>query len=115
MQKKVAGFIVAPMWRAFMDQALAKTPDEQFEEPLVEDKTALKPVLQGIWQGGKFENNNTVVTGGVHSILNWVNKDDPRGEYPSDPNSDPQFERWEYGVRIWAQDHGLSADLPYKL
>lgn len=115
MQKKVAGFIVAPMWRAFMDQALAKTPDEQFEEPLVEDKTQLKPVLQGIWQGGVFENNNSVVTGGVHSILNWVDKDNPRGEFPSYPNSDPQFERWEYGVRIWAQEHGLTNDLPFRL
>lgn len=115
MEKKVAGFIVAPMWRAFMDQTLAKTPDEQFEEPLVEDKSQLKPVLQGIWQGGKFENNNTTVTGGVHSILNWVNKDNPRGDYPSDPNSDSQFERWERGVRIWAQDHNLSGDLPYKI
>ena len=115
MQKKVAGFIVAPLWRAFMDQALVKVPDEQFEEPLMEDKTQIKPVLQGIWQGGKFENNTTMVVGGVHSILNWVNKDDPRGAYPENPSVDPQFERWEYGVRIWAQDHGLSADLPFKL
>lgn len=113
MQKKVAGFIVAPMWRAFMDQALAKLPDEQFEEPLIEDKTQLKPVLQGIWQGGIFENNNTTVIGGIHSILNWVNKDDPRGEYPSNPAGDAQFERWEYGVRIWAQEHNLWQDLPF--
>jgi len=115
MEKKVAGFIVAPLWRAFMDQALAKLPDEQFEEPLIEDKTQIKPVLQGIWQGGSFENNNTSVIGGVHSILNWVNKDDPRGEYPSNPAGDAQFERWEYGVRIWAQDHNLWQDLPYRI
>ena len=114
MQKRVAGFIVAPLWRAFMDQALARIPDEKFEEPLVEDKSQMKPVLQGIWQGGKLETNN-MVSGGVHSILNWVNKDDPRGEYPQNPSSDPQFDRWEYSVRIWAQDQGLSADLPFKL
>ncbi|MFH0804519.1 MAG: PBP1A family penicillin-binding protein [Candidatus Zambryskibacteria bacterium] len=115
MQKKVAGFIVAPMWRAFMDQALVKIPEEHFEEPLVEDKTQIKPVLQGIWQGGIFENNNTTVVGGVHSILNWVNKDDPRGPIPENPDNDPQFERWEYGVRIWAQEHNLTNDLPYRL
>jgi len=114
MQKKVAGFIVAPMWRYFMDQALAKTPDEQFEEPLIEDKSQLKPVLQGIWQGGYIStsSNQTIVTGGVHSILNWVNKDDPRGPYTENPYSDPQFERWEYGVRVWAQEHGLADDRP---
>lgn len=114
MQKKVAGFIVAPLWRAFMDQALARIPDEKFEAPLVEDKSQMKPVLQGIWQGGKLESNN-MVSGGVHSILNWVNKDDPRGEYPENPSSDPQFDRWEYGVRIWAQEHNLYQDLPYTL
>ena len=114
MQKKVAGFIVAPMWRAFMDQALAKTPDQQFEEPLAEDPNQLKPVLKGIWQGG-IQENQTTVTGGPHSILNWVNKNDPKGPIPEDPNSDPQFERWEYGVRIWAQNNGLSNDLPFIL
>lgn len=118
MEKKVAGFIVAPMWRAFMDQVLAKLPDERFEEPLVEDNTYLKPVLNNIWQGGIWATSTSgarIVTGGVHSILNWINKDDPRGEYPENPSSDSQFERWEYGVRIWAQEHGLHEDKPFVL
>ena len=117
MQKKVAGFIVAPMWRAFMDKALAEMPNEPFEEPLVEDKSQLKPVLQGVWQGGMLEttSNFRMVTGGIHSILNWVNKDDPRSPFPVNPYADPQFERWEYGVRIWAQEHGFSGDIPYML
>ena len=117
MEKKVAGFIIAPMWRYFMDQALAKTPNEQFEEPLVEDESQLKPVLQGIWQGGILatSTSGTTVYGGVHSILNWVNIDDPRGAYPQNPFSDPQFERWEYGIRIWAQEHGLIDDKPFVL
>ena len=116
MVKKIAGFIVAPMWRAFMDQALAKLPVEQFEEPLVEDPTNLKPVLQGIWQGGVFASstsNTRIVTGGPHSILNWVNKDDPRGEYPENPENDSQFEHWEYSVRLWAQNNGLYEDKPF--
>lgn len=118
MEKKVAGFIVAPMWRAFMDQALARIPDERFEKPLIEDVSQLKPVLQGIWQGGILATSTSgarVVTGGPHTILNWVKKDDPKGEYPENPNSDPQFERWEYGVRLWAQDHNLTNDLPFRL
>jgi len=117
MEKKVAGFIVAPMWRAFMDQALAQTPNEQFEEPLLEDKTNLKPVLNGIWQGGivSSSTNMRIVTGGVHSILNWVNKDDPRGPIPENPNTDSQYERWEYGVRIWAQNNGFHEDKPFIL
>lgn len=116
MEKKVAGFIVAPMWRAFMDQALAKTPDEQFEQPLIEDPLTLKPVLRAIWQGGEYAtstNNTKIVVGGVHSILNWLKKDDPRGEKPENPNDDPQFERWEYGIRIWAQANNLHQDSPF--
>lgn len=117
MSKKVAGFIVAPMWRAFMDQALAKTPNVPFEEPLLEDPNTLKPVLRGIWQGGIMATSSgqTVVTGGVHEILNWVNKDDPRGPYPENPSVDSQYERWEYGVRIWAQQNNLYQDLPHIL
>ncbi len=116
MVKKIAGFIVAPMWRAFMDHALANLPVEEFEAPLVEDKNTLKPALQGIWQGGIFATSTTgqkVVTGGVHSILYWVNKDDPRGPIPENPESDPQFDRWEYSVRKWAEANGTYKDLPY--
>lgn len=118
MEKRVAGFIVAPMWRAFMDSALSKIPDERFEEPLIEDKTLLKPVLQGIWQGGIWDGGSRAsgkVLGGVHSILNWVNKDNPRGEVPQDPSIDSQYDRWEYGVRIWAQEKNLWQDLPYQI
>jgi 1A family penicillin-binding protein len=119
MVKKVAGLIVAPMWRAFMDQALAKLPDEQFEEPLVEDKATLKPVLQGIWQGGIFQQNSgnqnsgqQIVTGGVHSILYWLDKSNPRGLPPLDSNSDSLFKNWESSVRAWAQDNGMINDNP---
>lgn len=117
MDKKVAGFIVAPMWRAFMDIAINKTPVEQFESPLIEEGE-LKPVLSGIWQGGIFAtstNNKRVVTGGVHSILHWVDKNNPRGDVPENPAQDPQYERWEYPVRIWAQQNNLHNDNPFVL
>ncbi len=105
MEKKVAGFIVAPMWRAFMDKALTKISDEKFEKPLVIDYSTLKPVLSGIWKGGIRENNT--ITGGIHSILYWVDKDFPNGEYPSNPSNDPQFERWEYAVSKWVQENNI--------
>ncbi len=115
MEKRVAGYIVAPMWRAFMDRALTKLPSEQFESPLIEEK-GVKPVLEGIWQGGVYSTstrNERIVTGGVHTILNWVKKDDPKGEIPENPSEDSQFERWEYPVRIWAQQNNLHQDNPF--
>ena len=33
MEKKVAGFIVAPLWNAFMIEVLKELPDEKFEKP----------------------------------------------------------------------------------
>jgi len=116
MEKKVAGFIVAPMWRAFMDQVLARYPVEVFEDPLVEDPNTLKPVLRGIWQGGMVatsSNNQQIAQGGVHEILHWVNKDDPRGPVPENPATDSQYVAWEYAVRLWATQNGFNQEMPH--
>ena len=43
-----------------------------------------------------------------HSILYWVDKDDPLGPKPSNAYNDPQFSRWEYGVQKWVAAHGLT-------
>ncbi len=120
MAKKVSGLIVAPMWRAFMDQVLQTVPVETFTKPQMEDSYDLKPVLRGKWQGGTsniipnpnadpnvpYNNQLEALTGGVHDILYWLNKDDPRGPAPLAPATDPQFTNWEYPVRIWASQHG---------
>jgi hypothetical protein len=89
MEKRVAGFIVAPLWRAFMDKVLAKKPVESFEDPLPESDLNLKPILSGKIEGEQ------------HTILYWLNKEDPRGPKPDDPSRDPQYINWEYGVQRW--------------
>ncbi len=119
MEKKVSGLIVAPMWRAFMNEILPSVPVENFTGPQKEDAYALKPVLRGKWQGGisqviqgsydpnvPYNSIQEILTGGVHSILYWVDKDNPRGPIPLNPDSDSQFSRWEYPVRIWAAQNG---------
>ena len=124
MEKKVAGFIVAPMWRAFMDEILASVPAESFPAPPSDDSFSLKPVLRGKWQGGvsylidsvsgkratEFtpkETTQEYVSGGAHSILHWVRKEDPRGDIPANPESDPQYRNWEYGVARWASQNNF--------
>ncbi len=121
MAKKVSGLIVAPMWRAFMDEVLKTVPSENFTKPIIEDSYTLKPVLRGKWQGGisnitsnpnidpniPYSDIQETLSGGVHSILYWLNKDDPRGNPPSNPNDDPQFTRWEYSIQLWAKEKGL--------
>lgn len=92
MEKKVSGLIVAPMWRAIMDEVLKIVPVETFTKPLKEDSYNLKPVLRGKWQGGisntienpvidpniPYNSLQEVLTGGVHSILYWVDKKQPQ-------------------------------------
>ncbi len=121
MVKKISGFIVAPMWHMVMQYALDRLPDTQFA-PMTADFSGLKPILQGQWQGGQSytidtatsgpatdstppENRQQVFSGGVHSILYWVDKNDPRGPIPTNPNSDGQYTNWEYAVQKWASEH----------
>ena len=130
MDHKVSGLIVVPMWRAFMDQIINQTPDDQFIKPQEDDSYALKPVLRGKWQGGistltsngiplptplasstldtvPYNSIQETLSGGVHSILYWLDKDDPRGPATPGVNStDPQFKYWEYSATQWAQAHG---------
>lgn len=120
MEKKVAGLIVAPMWRALMDEILKNKDVEYFNKPIKEDSYRLKPVLRGKYQGGisnvtedlilnqNYDSINETLSGGVHSILYWVDKNNPRGEKPNNPDLDPQFKYWEYGVRKWANENGFN-------
>jgi 1A family penicillin-binding protein len=124
MDKKVAGFIVAPMWRAFMDRALALSPSESFEEPSPDQEITLKPVLRGKWQGGESvlidkvskrliteftpkDSFDEILTGGIHNILHWVNRSDPRGPAPENPQNDSQYSNWEYGVQKWVRENNI--------
>jgi len=118
MEKKVAGFIVAPMWRAFMDEVLKTIPEESFPGVVAENSFDLKPVLRGKWKGGisekidlisqkrattftPVETTKEYLTGGVHSILYWLDKENPRSDAPVTPENDPQYRSWEYGVSQW--------------
>ncbi len=109
MEKKVAGFIVAPMWHAFMEEALKKYPSGGFPSaPTVSED--LKPILRGVWQGGEVveKNGKEYVKENVHSILHWVDKNDILGPSPTRPQSDRQYKAWEYAVEKWAAQNGYT-------
>jgi len=123
IQKKLAGLVVAPLWRAVMDEALKNLPKEYFNAP-EPTPTEVKPVFKGVWQGydfftidtvsGKLATNLTptetkkdVYTPDVHEILYWINKDDPYGAIPENPADDPQFNHWEYPVQQWLKTQYL--------
>jgi 1A family penicillin-binding protein len=126
MVKSVAGFIVAPMWHEFMEAALAKFPEVAFPAAVPTITDADKPVLRGSWEGGdtyfidtlsgklateytpKETKKEQVTMRSVHSILHWLQRDDPRGRVPEDPREDPQYAYWEWPVQQWKAVHGYA-------
>ena len=112
--------VAAPLWRAFMNEALQNTPKEEFPPYKEEDFKTDKDVLNG--KINLDENLKVCKIPGkkdayckannycpdserekkdfadVHTILYSVNKDDPRGPSPTDPEKDPQFKGWEKGI-----------------
>jgi len=78
-----------PIWSSFMKEALLAQPPQAFIKP--DPLPASRPVFSGQY----------VQDGQAHSILYYVDKDDPTGPPPTNPYDDPQFERWETAVRAW--------------
>lgn len=96
------GSLVAaiPMWSKFWAEALKNYQPENFPEP---DTLTLpnKPMLNGeyIWSN----NGNPE----AHSILFYVDKNNPVSTWPQNPASDPQFSNWEAAVASWARGNNL--------
>ncbi len=107
MQQQGSSILAAlPIWHAFMSEALKGKTLEAFPRPdpvLVE-----KPILRGEY----------LINNEVHNILYYIDKNNPDGPLPTNPNKDPQFEKWEKGIIDWLQDNPsfiASANLNLKL
>lgn len=117
--KKGGSAVSGPAWKAFIQEVLKKYPTTAFEKPAPDPEySSLKPILRGVWMGnqsvwidkitGKLATENTppeareerVITN-VQDILYWVDKSNPRGPAPSNPQNDPQFHLWNSGVQVW--------------
>ena len=117
--------VAAPIWRSFLDQVLVNYNKEEF--PKYNSEEVLKDIEKDILIGkldtekkvevceipGKDDKwckankycpsdekkDKTIVE--AHNILWYVDREDPQSDKPESPKSDPQFERWEEGVREW--------------
>lgn len=103
------------IWNQFMRLALQGTPPETFPSP--PPNTATKPVLRGNDGGitlainsmtGRIATSSTPPNLTVqrsflppHDILYYVQKDDPNGPPPANPDDDPQFQNWENALQSW--------------
>ena len=92
MQSRGGSILAAvPIWHSFMAEALKTQPEQAFGRP--EPVSGSKPMLNGDYLSNQQ----------IHSILFYVDKSDPLGEFPSDPSKDPQFNNWEVSVLGWAK------------
>lgn len=115
--KKGGASLAGPIWNQVMTEALKNLPVEYFDSPDPID-TTIPPILRGFWQGGETytvdSNSNTLATEytpiesrkeisitNVHSILYWINKDNPLEKKTPGPSNDSQYRNWEYGINIW--------------
>jgi membrane peptidoglycan carboxypeptidase len=132
MAKGADGVLVAaPAWNQFLKEALKGTKREGYPKP--PENKATKPVLLGQLTGDvplsidritglRIPDTciatypagfvTSVVVKEVHDILQYVQKDDPQGDPPSNPAADPQYSRWEEPVQKWAKAKGYTATAP---
>ena len=80
--------IAAPMWNKIMQKIVTSNPVESFTPP--------DPVI----------NRSSVLLGQLpsddtHTILYYINKNNPLGPQPQDPASDPQYISWQIGIDNW--------------
>ncbi|MBP6942454.1 MAG: PBP1A family penicillin-binding protein [Candidatus Buchananbacteria bacterium] len=115
--------IAAPIWNQFMRTALSGTPAEQFTKP--QPVTTGKAVLDGQVGGEKIvkidtvsgklatqytppETTREIITRDYKTILYYIDKDDPRGPTPTNPQNDPQYYNWQSAIDRWAAARGMA-------
>ena len=128
MKRGAAGGVVAaPIWHDYMSRVLGDTPVEYFKKPDIPQTG--KPILDG--EAGAPQIVKIDKATGLlateftppemieemtyyepHSILYYIDRNDPLGDAPSDPENDPQFDLWESRVLEWADKQtATSSDL----
>lgn len=121
------GQVAAPIWQQFIQQAVKDTPPENFTPP--QTKPVENPILRGELIGetrveidrisGKLATQYTPpdlklikTYFSAHSILYYINKDNPNGQQPINPEIDIQFINWESGVGEWATKNDFLLESP---
>ncbi len=101
MVKKIAGYLVAPMWNEIMKYALTMYPKKYFGEPTVIPNN-ISPILRG-----QYIIPNKIGGYEIHNLLYWVSKNNPLGVQPHNPFIDPQYKYWEYPISQWIKNNNI--------
>jgi len=127
MKRGADGSVVAaPIWQQFMKEAAKNYPVKNFEKPSYNIPN--KPMLGGEASGVKVKidkMSGLLATAATpehlveektykqaHSILYYIDKDDPLGPPPANPADDPYYKYWEEAVEKWAAKQGIINETP---
>jgi len=109
--------VAAPIWNDYMRNILTDTPVEYFKSP-----AELSEDLPGVLKGettGEVEIEIDKASGKLatpltpesfiekkifrqdHSILHYVDKNNPTGGQPENPGDDPMYVHWETAIEEW--------------
>jgi len=115
--KKGGAALAGPIWNGIMTEALKNIPIENFEKPTPINKS-LPAIIRGFWMGGETFKTDSVsnklatdltpeetteefsITN-VHTILYWIDKENPLVYKKVLGGGDSQYNNWEYGVSNW--------------
>lgn len=116
--------VAAPIWNEFMKRSLEGSAVENFNKP--ENKKTEIPVLNGEGSSQSIKINilsnlpanestnpsliKEITIPTHHSILYYINREDPLSTKSFDKESDPQFSLWESAVLDWAKRTSSSSD-----
>jgi 1A family penicillin-binding protein len=98
--KKGGAALAGPIWNAVMTEALKDKPVEYFQKP-----EPINNSIPAFLRGLVFGND-----GLVHTILYWVNKENPTDSSSGGKTSDSQYRSWESGVRRWLASNYINTN-----
>lgn len=88
--------LAAPIWHKVMQKILESHPVETFTKP--DPITNINPILLGQLPQGDPP----------HSILYYIDKNNPLGPPPQNPVSDPMYIYWEEGIKNYINTSSLN-------
>lgn len=89
--------IAAPMWNKVMKKIVESNPIENFTPP--DPILNINPILLGQLPEDDF-----------HTILYYVDKNNPLGSQPQNPENDPQYSLWQIGINNWLISTGRATN-----
>lgn len=119
--------VAAPIWNNFLKKVYElRGPQSKTFAPPDPIKT-IKPILNGALEGSLVIPIDTIsrkratsytpkeliqekIFYEPHSLLFFVQKDNPQADPPINPTSDPQFTLWEDGIKAWVLENKNSPE-----